>query len=190
MAAYVRQYQKGGTYFFTLVAEKRMPIFNDPANTQRFRDSLSRCRESLPFDVIAGVILPDHVHLILTLPEDDGDFSTRLRFIKLNFTDRYLAAGGREQPRSDRKQRVGERGVWQSRFWEHRCRDERDLARHVEYIHFNPVKHGVARCPHEWPASSFHPWVGDGRYERDWCCVCDDHTRPDIDWSWANDAME
>lgn len=190
MGSFVRWYRPGGTYFFTLVAERRMPMFREPANVERFRAGIARCRSSLPFDVVAGVVLPDHAHLILTLPDGDDDFCTRLRFIKSNYTDAYLAAGGIEQPRSDRKSRVGERGVWQSRFWEHLCRDADDLGRHFDYIHFNPVKHGHARCPHDWHASSFHRWVADERYAADWCCVCDGRLVPAIDWSWTTDAME
>lgn len=189
MSAYRRLFREGGTYFFTIVTERRAPIFDDVSNVERLRAAIARCRTSLPFDIVAGAVLPDHLHVILTLPDEDHDFSTRLRFIKSNFTDVYLAAGGVEQSRSASRVRSGDRGIWQRRFWEHLCRDETDLRRHVEYIHFNAVKHGLARCPHEWPHSSFHRWVMDGRYRKDWCCVCNTSTIALPDFSWASDDM-
>ena len=142
---------------------------------------------------MAAAALPDHVHFVLTLPDGDHEFLTRLRFIKSNFTDAYVAEGGVEQSRSASRARSRDRGVWQRRFWRHLCRDEEDLGRHIEYVHFNAVKHGLVQCPHDWLHSSSHRWTADGRERRDWCCVCSQYLgqRPTLpDLSWAPDGME
>ncbi|TAL16442.1 transposase, partial [bacterium] len=109
-------------------------------------------KENHPFAILAWVILPDHLHCIWRLPEGDDDFSIRWQLIKTRFTRR-----ARE-----------ERKVWQGRFWEHVIKDEGDLIRHVEYIHYNPVKHGYARSPMEWPHSSFKRFVENGMYSSEW----------------------
>ena len=110
------------------------------------------------------MVLPDHLHAIWTLPEGDADFSTRWRLIKSNFS--------RDLPRSERistsRAAKSERGIWQRRYWEHQIRDEEDLARHVDYIHFNPVKHGLVARARDWPHSSFHRLVAAGLLHPDW----------------------
>jgi putative transposase len=111
----------------------------------------------------AIVILPDHLHAILTLPEDDADFSGRWRRIKGHFSSRMIAAGA-----SVSRHPNGDYALWQRRFWEHTIRDEDDYARHVEYIHFNPLKHGLVSRVREWPYSSFHRYVRLGILPNDW----------------------
>jgi len=121
-------------------------------------------QQRYPFTIEAAVVLPDHLHCLWTLPAGDDDFSTRWRQIKAGFS-RALPRG---EPRSLSRQRQGERGVWQRRFWEHRVRDERDFEQHADYIHFNPVKHGLVERPVDWPYSSLHRWVRSGALPRDW----------------------
>ena len=117
------------------------------------------------FTVIdAIVILPDHLHAIWTLPQGDSDFATRWRLIKSTFS-RSLPAGERI---SESRAAKGERGIWQRRYWEHTLRDEGDRARHADYIHFNPVKHGHSTRVSDWPHSSFHRMVKLGIYSADW----------------------
>ncbi|MFA5940179.1 MAG: transposase [Sinimarinibacterium sp.] len=111
----------------------------------------------------AIVVLPDHFHWICTLPDGDADYSTRIMQIKRTFTLR-LIDGGIPLQRNSR----GEYALWQRRFWEHTIRDETDMQRHVDYIHFNPVKHGVAQSALAWPHSSFHRYVRDGLLSADW----------------------
>lgn len=184
MSRYVRWYVPGATYFFTVVTERRAPLFADADNRSRLHAAFAAVRREYPFEMAAIVLLPDHLHAIWTLPNDDVDYSNRWQRIKRAFTMSYLESGGSEQSRSASRVAHRNRGVWQRRFHEHVCCDENDLGRHVEYIHFNPVKHGYARCPHDWPHSSFHRWVADGTYRRDWCCVCDSDAPPP-DFSWA-----
>ena len=117
-----------------------------------------------PFAIDAIVVLPDHLHTIWTLPEEDGDFAVRWQLIKGNFS-RALPKGERVSASRLRKR---ERGIWQRRYWEHMLRDEDDFARHVDYINFNPVKHGHVARVKDWPFSSFHRMVRRGIYPADW----------------------
>jgi len=122
--------------------------------------------QSRPFKIDAAVILPDHLHCIWTLPTDDSDFSTRWRLIKTWFTKHCepLLRGIPEHAQLAR----GRQRIWQQRYWEHQLRDERDFIRHVEYIHYNPVKHGLACSANDWPHSSFKHYVKNGLYPSDW----------------------
>jgi putative transposase len=170
MPEYRRAYQPGGTFFFTLVTAGRRALFDDAANRRFLHDAIAECRADRPFELLAIVLLPDHLHAIWRLPDADADFSTRWASIKARFTRRYLDAGGAE---TDDRRRKGGRAVWQERFWEHQIRDELDFNQHLDYVHYNPVKHRYVACPHAWPHSSFHRWVATGGYDRDWLCTCD-----------------
>ena len=108
--------------------------------------------------------------MIWTLPPTDADFSTRWARIKSQFTRQWRAAGGQDLPVSPGKRRDNRRGIWQPKFFEHTIRDEDDFTRHVDYIHYNPVKHGEAKRPRDWPLTSFHAYVERGVYTRDWGC--------------------
>ena len=109
-------------------------------------------------------VLPDHLHAVWTLPEGDADFAKRWQLIKSTFS-RALPSGERiSESRIARR----ERGIWQRRYWEHTIRDENDFARHVDYIHINPVKHGLVTRVRDWPFSSFHRMVKLGIYPEDW----------------------
>ena len=173
MPNYVRAFRPGGTFFLTLVTERRAPIFACESARSMLHAALERCRQHHPFVLDAMVLLPDHLHMLMTLPEGDADFSTRVANVKSGFTRVYLAAGGAEQRRSASRVRQRVRGVWLKRFWEHTIRDGDDLRRHFDYTHYNPVKHEHARCPHAWPYSSFHRFVQENRYAADWCCQCE-----------------
>jgi REP element-mobilizing transposase RayT len=129
------------------LSPKTAPILIEDRARGFLGDAMRSCGTTRPFETVAIVILPDHLHAIWTLPDGDADFSTRWSFIKSAFTRAYLAAGGNEQPLSDSRQRHRRRGVWQRRYWEHQIRDEADLRRHVDYIHWNPIKHNQAACP-------------------------------------------
>src|SRR3954453_9931148 len=173
MPTYRRAHVPGGTFFLTLVTENRAPLFRDDATRGLLRAAIADCRARRPFELDAGVLLLDHLHLLLTLPPNDADFSTRGAAIKAAFTRAYLAAGGAEQPRSTARVRKRRRGVWQRWFWEHTLRDHDDRNSHLDYIHYNAVKHALAKCPHEWKHSSFERYVREGFYETDWQCTCD-----------------
>ncbi|MEE4377690.1 MAG: transposase [Candidatus Competibacteraceae bacterium] len=173
MADYRRCYVPGGSFFFTVVTERRAAILANDRARDDLRCAFRDCRQRWPFRVDALVIMPDHLHAIWTLPPDNTDYSKRWGVIKKHFTQSWLSAGGQEQPVADSRRRYRRRGVWQRRFWEHTLRDEHDYIRHFDYLHYNPVKHGVTDCPRLWPYSSFHHWVAKGAYDRDWGCASD-----------------
>jgi len=163
MPRYTRAYVPGGTFFFTVaLLERERHLLVEHVGL--LRESFRQVRRLRPFDIEAMVVLPDHLHCIWTLPPGDSDFSTRWRRIKGLFAQ-GLAAGERL---SERRRAKKERGIWQRRFWEHMIRDQRDHLVHVDYIHYNPVKHGHARQALDWPCSSFHRFVRAGIYPIDW----------------------
>ena len=125
-------------------------------------------RKRYPFRTDAVCLLPEHIHAIWTLPEGDADYSIRWREIKRLFTKGYLSEIGPGESRNESRQKRGEAAIWQRRFWEHTLRNEQDFNRHVDYLHFNPVKHRLVDRVREWPWSSFHRYVRMGFYSDDW----------------------
>jgi putative transposase len=172
MSDYRRAFQPGGTFFFTLVTQRRVPILCRPLARTILNEAIAKCRTQRPFHLTAIVLLPDHLHAIWTLSDGDADFSTRWAAIKAHFTHEWLARGGYEVHGTESRAKHRNRGVWQRRFWEHAIRDEGDFERHLDYIHYNPVKHGLSACPHAWRHSSFAKWVKQDVYEQSWQCVC------------------
>lgn len=170
MPNYRRAYVPGGSYFFTLVTAGRAPLLCTDNGRVCLRRAIQGARVRWPFHTAAIVLLPDHLHSVWTLPAGDSRFSLRWAWIKKEFRKGWIGTGGAEQEVSPSKERDGRRGVWQRRFWEHRLRDETDFERHCDYIHYNPVKHGLVSCPGEWPFSTFLRFVRAGDYPPDWGC--------------------
>ena len=168
MPDFRRWFVSGGTYFFTLVSAKRAPIFAQDCARRLVGNMMREERASAPFATVGIVLLPDHLHAMWTLPPGDDDYPGRWQAIKAKFTSAWLALGGSEQDVAEGYERQRRRGVWQPRFIEHTIRDEQDLHNHADYIHYNPVKHGHARRPRDWPWSSFHRYVESGDYPADW----------------------
>ena len=163
MPHYIRAYVPGGSYFFTVaLLERHRCLLTEHVDV--LRAAFISVWRQRPFHIDAIVVLPDHLHCLWTLPPDDADYSTRWRLIKTSFA-RTLAPGERL---SDRRQKKGERGIWQRRFWEHTIRDQRDFNIHCDYIHYNPVKHGYVARVADWPHSSFQRFVENGTYPLDW----------------------
>ena len=158
---------EGATYFFTVVTYKRRPIFANAEAVALLQLATSSVQAAHPFEIVAQVILPDHLHVLWKLPDGDSDFPMRWRQIKAAFT-RVYAKAGPDEGGSESRLAKREQTVWQRRYWEHTVRDEADLAAHVEYIHFNPVKHGWATRPRDWQHSTFHDWAARGLYDIDW----------------------
>jgi len=155
MSDYRRVYIQGGTCFFTLVTDQRKPFFNNPPIVKRLRDEFEYTRKKLPFSLKAIVILPDHLHCIWDMPGDDGDYSKRWSMIKGHVT-------------KGAKRELNDEIIWQPRYWEHLIRNEDDLNRHLDYIHYNPVKHGYVSLPQEWKNSSIHKFIAKGWYPDNW----------------------
>ena len=163
---YRRAFIPGGAFFFTVVTEQRRPIFASPDAVEVLRTAFRTVRAKRPFEIDAMVVLPDHLHCIMTLPPGDADFATRWRLIKTWFT-KHCDPALRLDPKPIRSEKC-ERAIWQHRYWEHILRDEADFFRHVDYIHFNPVKHGLVSSAMEWPYSSFRRYVAAGLCPADW----------------------
>ncbi|MEW6658549.1 MAG: transposase [Thermodesulfobacteriota bacterium] len=168
MPEYRRTKLKGGTYFFTVVTFGRQPILTHDQVRAAMREGIQEVRQSLPFTIEAWVLLPDHLHTIWTLPENDDNYGSRWAVIKRIVSKRCGSLEGMRVPVSSSRGNRGEGPFWQRRFWEHCIRDELDLQRHLDYIHWNPVKHGYVNRVIEWPYSTFHRFVGKGIYPSDW----------------------
>ena len=167
MPDYRRRWIAGGTFFFTLVTYDRRPWLCDDWARTALRLAIARVRKRHPFEVNAWVLLPDHLHCIWTLPHRDQDYATRWRLIKMLVTKSSgTGPSDRNLPASRCKRQ--ERGLWQRRFWEHAIRDERDFAAHADYIHYNPVRHGLCAAPGDWPYSTFRRAVEAGWYPVHW----------------------
>ena len=168
MSNYRRAHTADGTFFFTVVSYRRQPILCDAPVRAALREAIRLVQHSQSFTIDAWVLLPDHLHCIWTLPPGDGDFSLRWSLIK-NRVSRLVGAQYRHAEwLNDSKQKRRESTVWQRRFWEHCIRDEDDLRHHVDYLHFNPVKHGLVSHVADWPHSTFHRFVQAGIYPPDW----------------------
>jgi putative transposase len=168
MVNYRRNFVPGGTYFFTVALRDR--------RSQQLIQSIDLLRQAFrvthrakPFQIIAIVILPNHLHTIWTLPSGDMDYPGRWKAIKSNFTRNLEKAGIPVEKRKD-----GSALVWQRRYWEHTIRDVGDLNRHIGYIQINPVKHGYVQRVADWSFSSFHRYVRLGAYPSVWAGVDDD----------------
>ncbi|MCQ4273721.1 transposase [Pseudomonas kuykendallii] len=163
MSRYRRARVPGATYFFTVNLRNRKGDLLT-RHIALLRETVRITKARHPFHIDAWVVLPEHMHCLWTLPEDDADFARRWKVIKQLFS-RGLDA---TEPLSPAQLARGERGIWQRRYWEHLIRDELDYQRHVDYIHFNPLKHGHVTRVRDWPYSSFHRAVRDGIYPLDW----------------------
>jgi putative transposase len=163
MPNYRRARVPGATYFFTVtLAERGGRLLVE--NIALLREAFRTTRRERPFRIDAMVVLPNHLHAVWTLPEGDSDFPTRWQLIKSRFS-LDVPRGERIRPSRAAK---GERGIWQRRYWEHLIRDDTDLRHHVEYCHFNPVKHGLVANAADWPYSTFHRYVRAGMYPPEW----------------------
>ncbi|HEU4646561.1 MAG TPA: transposase [Burkholderiales bacterium] len=167
MSIYRRARVEGGSYFFTVtLADRTSTLLVD--RIEVLRRAFAMTRAELPFRIDCVVVLPDHLHCIWTLPHADSDYSSRWQRIKGRFS--RACPAGEAVTASRRSKR--ERGIWHRRYWEHVLRDERDFSTHVDYIHWNPVKHSHVPRVSEWPHSSFHRYVREGVLPVDWGGEC------------------
>jgi len=168
MSRYRREWLEGGVFFFTVVTHERRPTLATELGLRCLRYAWRETVSTMPFDTDAVCILPDHLHTVWSLPEGDRDYSARWRKLKGLFTREYRIHGGMEGKRNASRLRSREAAVWQRRYWEHRIRDADDFRRHVNYIHFNPVKHRLVSRVADWEWSSFHDHVKNGWLDPDW----------------------
>ena len=164
MTEYRRPHTPGATWFFTVNLAQRKANSLLVDRIDDLREAIREVKQEHAFRIDAMVVLPEHLHAIWTLPPDDHEFGVRWGLIKARFSRNLTVDELRRPSRVAR----GERGIWQRRFWEHQIRDEADLAAHIDYIHYNPVKHGWVKRVSEWPFSTFHRYVEKGWYGPDW----------------------
>jgi putative transposase len=160
MSDYRRAFLEGGTFFFTVVTYQRCPIFTEESSVNLLRQCFKTTMAKYPFTINAIVVLPDHLHTIWTLPDGESDFSTRWKIVKAAFSQHY--SGFRVKDISKSMIKKNEKGIWQRRFWEHTIRSEEDYHQHCDYIHYNPVKHGLVSSPVSWKYSSFKDFAKKG----------------------------
>jgi putative transposase len=164
MPDYRRAWHSGGTYFFTVNLLQRQGNDLLTRHIELLRAVVKSVQQRHPFTIHGWVVLPEHLRCVIELPQDDANYATRWRLIKMEFS--------RALPRTERlsvvRTRRGERGIWQRRYWEHLIRDERDFRAHMDYVHINPVKHGLVKCVADWPYSTFHRMVAEGMYPVSW----------------------
>jgi putative transposase len=164
MSQYRRVYVPGGSYFFTINLLERRENRLLVTHIDALREAVRKTKSERPFRIDAWVVLPEHMHLMMTLPPGDKDYSNRIKAIKIRFNRAIPAIERRDETRTAKS----ERGIWQRRFWEHTIRDDRDFQKHLDYVHFNPVKHGHVKRVRDWPFSTFHEYVKNGVYPIDW----------------------
>ena len=164
MPDYRRVWCQGGTYFFTVNLLQRQNNDLLIKHIDVLRTVVSSVRRAHSFAIHGWVVLPDHLHCVIELPPDEADFATRWRLIKSGFSK----ALPKTERRNSVRVRRGERGIWQRRYWEHLIRDEADFRAHMDYVHINPVKHGLVESVTDWSYSTFHKLVEKGIYPSDW----------------------
>lgn len=163
MSHYRRSQQKGGTYFFTVaLANRKSNLLIE--HIEHFKQAYRQVWQDYPFESVAICVLPDHIHAIWSLPCDDCNYSLRWQLLKRYFSRHFDNC----QIRSNSKMKHREKGIWQRRFWEHAIRNEQDLQQHMDYVHFNPVKHGYVKRVCDWQYSSFHRFVRLGLLPENW----------------------
>jgi putative transposase len=165
MPNFRRVYVAGGTWFFTVNLLQRTNNSLLIQEIELLRKVVKKIRQRYPFYINAWVVLPEHMHAIWTLPEGDSNFSLRWRLIKSGFSTGLPKTESLSQVRED----AGERGIWQRNYWEHLIKNEFDYQRHFDYVHVNPLKHGLVKRVIDWPYSTFHRYVNHGIYPDNWC---------------------
>jgi len=163
MRLYIRDKTAGGTYFITLTLHDRQStLLTEHINA--FRQAFRSVKHHHDFTLDAMVLLPDHIHMVLTLAENSDNYSVIIASLKSQFSRQIK----KTEPISLSRKNKRERGIWQRRFWEHRIRDEDDYRSHLDYTHYNPVKHGLVVNPQAWPYSTLHQLIAQGLYPHDW----------------------
>jgi REP-associated tyrosine transposase len=178
MSNYHRRFTPNTLYFFTVVTYQRKPLLTVEPIRSNMRNAFEHVRKRWKFDIEAIVLLPDHLHTIWKLPDGDSDYSTRWRLIKDKCTRSLKNQGYRIEHFSDSRIKKKEHGIWQRRFWEHQIRNEKDFENHMDYIHYNPIKHGYVESLLDWKWSSFHRYVKMGWYDPGWGATMSDCVLP------------
>ncbi|MCP3878296.1 MAG: transposase [Sulfitobacter sp.] len=168
MPRYRRQNAQGSTWFFTIVTYKRRAFLCGDEVCTALRCSIKKVQTKYPFKIEAWVLLPDHFHCIWTLPDQDSNFQLRISLMKRYVTQSCAGFLHQESLNTPSRRKRKESTIWQRRFWEHQIQSEKDLKTHMDYIHYNPVKHELCQSPIEWPYSTIHRLTKEGVYPENW----------------------
>ena len=168
MSHYRRIDCKGATWFFTVVTYQRRTFLCDERVRKALRAAVRKVQSRYPFKIDAWVLLPDHFHCIWTLPYLDSNFSLRIRLLKRYLTQVCSCFLHQDKLSTPSRRRRKESTIWQRRYWEHHIRNEKDFGHHMDYIHYNPVKHGLCQSPLDWPFSTIHRLTEQGVYPEGW----------------------
>ena len=165
VANYRRSFVEGHSYFLTVVTHQRNPILID--NIALLRESFQESKRRYEYVIDAIVVLPDHFHIILT-PEKSNTYPDIMKVVKQHFSKNCDEKYYRHLFQSKSREDKGYKPIWQKRFYEHTIRDEKDYRLRIDYIHYNPVKHGLVKRVKDWKYSSFQKFVENGYYSDDW----------------------
>ena len=168
MSNYRRDNSQGATWFFTVVTYQRREFLCDDRVRVALRSAIRKVQAKYPFIIEAWVLLPDHFHCIWTLPELDSNFQLRISLLKRFVTRACSEFLHRDSLSTPSKRKRNESTIWQRRYWEHKINDEKDFKHHMDYIHYNPVKHELAQSPIEWPYSTIHRLTKNRVYPENW----------------------
>ncbi len=152
-----RYYIQNSQIFITVVTTNRLPVFSNKENLALYWKVAKEVKELYPYRLFAYCVLPDHFHWLMQMPENQPNFSKVLQSFKWNYSREYKKLHSIQ----------GSLNLWQRRFWDHVIRDEKDLQSHVDYIHYNPVKHGFVQDPIDWENSTYRFWNEKGMYDSD-----------------------
>lgn len=172
MPNFLRYYIPNAITFITCITRDRFPYLKSKKDVDLFFETLARADEFYRFELLAYVVLPDHFHWLMKVDDSSGNFSKVMHSIKRNFTLNYKKAHHVHTPLN----------IWQSRFWDHVIRDTVDLEIHIDYIHWNPVKHGYAYRPERWPYSTYQEWMDRGYYMPSWGCSAEPENLTGMDF--------
>ena len=168
MSNYRRDNTAGATWFLTVVTYQRQAFLCQDKVRAALREAIGKVHSKYPFKIEAWVLLPDHFHCIWTLPDGDSNFQLRIQLIKRYVTQKCAPFLHRDELTTTSRRKRNESTIWQRRYWEHRLHSEKDFEHHMDYIHYNPVKHGLSQTPTKWPYSTIHRLTKKGVYPADW----------------------
>jgi putative transposase len=177
MSNYRRDNSQGATWFFTVVTYQRREFLCDDRVRVALRQAIRKVQTNYPFTIQAWVLLPDHFHCLWTLPEQDSNFQLRISLLKRFVTQACSEFLHRDSSSTASRRKRNESTIWQRRYWEHKLKTEKDFKHHMDYIHYNPVKHGLGQSPVEWPYSTIHQLIKKGIYAENWACDPDNNSK-------------
>ena len=163
---YKRLFVKNTYIFITIVTSKRRKILIN--NIDILKRALKQTISHFNYEIYAICVLPDHLHMLIK-PYETKDYPKIIQQIKRYFSNNIDKEQIENYTLTNSNINRKECDIWQKRYWEHTIRDESDLNKHLDYIHYNPVKHGYVNKAKDWKYSSFKKFVDMNLYKIEWC---------------------